>query len=616
VATQGSKYKANVTAIKEGAHLLAGHPLTRRFERLNLDFDTPLAFAQHPESWIFVRSTAATWGPSRRPNVTVIPNVRRRAPAAHWAYVLGRIGLHEVMNHLDPDRNEPAWHAACWLIAESIMSNAGFAQRPAEMVGIPGGYSLRDEAALAQRLQDEGIPETVRGLSLGVPGRPFWEFGERCVLTEQVRRENRASLANGLRDAASAAIEVAGGVRSSIRARQEPTTNVKRAMSWVVSEYPMLAALGSSFSIIEDADICERMDISVAAVWTELREIYINPRVGLAEMELRFVIAHELLHVGLRHDIRQQGRNGELWNVACDYTINAWLIEMRVGEAPDRIGYLYDPELAKCSSEEIYDRITGDLRWMRKLEKHRGWAGKTGDIRTEKPPVWWTSGGMDLDAFYRRALAEGLKLHQQQGRGTIPAGLIEEVRALQQPPIPWDVRLAQWLDVFFPPLEHLRSYGRANRRQGSTPDIPRPGWITPEDRKASRTFGVLLDTSGSVSRRELGKALGAIASYALSRDVSAVRLIECDAHPHDAGYVEPDELLETVKLHGRGGTVLMPGIRLLERADDFPTDAPILVITDGDCDVVTTPREHAFLIPERGKLAFRTERPVFRFSDD
>jgi hypothetical protein len=38
--------------------------------------------------------------------------------------------------------------------------------------------------------------------------------------------------------------------------------------------------------------------------------------------------------------------------------------------------------------------------------------------------------------------------------------------------------------------------------------------------------------------------------------------------------------------------------------------------TDGDCDVVTTPREHAFLIPERGKLAFRTERPVFRFSDD
>lgn len=613
--SEASKYKANIEAIKQGDLLLDGHPLTRHFQQLSFSFDSPLTVTQPPESWMAVRVTSNSWGVAPRPVVTVVPNIRRRAPAAHWAYVFGRVGLHEVMNHLDPERDELAWHATCWLIAESIMSNAGFAQRPPEMDSLPTGYSLRDETALAQRLVEEGIPDGVNHLSLGVPGRRFWEIDDRCKLTDKIRRENRANLANGLRAAAAAAIEVAGGVRRSISERKEPTTNVKRAMSWVVSEYPMLAALGSSFKLIEDADICERLDVPVAAVWTELREIYINPRVGLTEMELRFVIAHELLHVGLRHDIRQQGRNGELWNIACDYTINAWLIEMRVGEAPDRIGYLYDPELSKSSSEDIYDRITGDLRWMRKLAKHRGWAGKTGDIRTEKAAEWWSGGGMDLDAFYRRALAEGLKLHQQQGRGLIPAGLIEEIRALQQPPIPWDVRLAQWLDVFFPPLERLRSYGRANRRQGSTPDIPRPGWITPDERIASRTFGVVLDTSGSMSRRELGNALGAIVSYALSRDVSAVRLVECDTHPHDAGYVAPDDLLGSVELHGRGGTILMPGVRLLERAEDFPTDAPILVITDGACDVVTTPREHAFLIPERGKLAFRTERPVFRFSE-
>ena len=45
-------------------------------------------------------------------------------------------------------------------------------------------------------------------------------------------------------------------------------------------------------------------------------------------------MAHELRHVGLRHDTRRQGRDGHLWNVACDFVINAWLIEMGVGRGP------------------------------------------------------------------------------------------------------------------------------------------------------------------------------------------------------------------------------------------------------------------------------------------
>jgi len=37
----------------------------------------------------------------------------------------------------------------------------------------------------------------------------------------------------------------------------------------------------------------------------------------------------------------------------------------------------------------------------------------------------------------------------------------------------------------------------------------------------ARTFGVVLDTSGSMDRQILGKALGAISSYAQTRDVPA-----------------------------------------------------------------------------------------------
>jgi predicted metal-dependent peptidase len=165
-----------------------------------------------------------------------------------------------------------------------------------------------------------------------------------------------------------------------------------------------------------------------------------------------------------------------------------------------------------------------------------------------------------------------------------------------------------------PAVEKRRSYARPSRRQSATPDIPRPGWLRPEEAVPRSTFGVVLDTSGSMDRTLLGKALGAIASYATARDVPAARVIFCDAAAYDAGYLPVAEIAGRVRVRGRGGTVLQPGIRLLERADDFPADAPILVITDGYCDHVRIRREHAFLVPERARLPFNPRGPVFRMT--
>ena len=67
-----------------------------------------------------------------------------------------------------------------------------------------------------------------------------------------------------------------------------------------------------------------------------------------------------------------------------------------------------------------------------------------------------------------------------------------------------------------------------------------------------------------------------------------------------------------VKVRGRGGTVLQPGIDLLERSEDFPQDGPVLIITDGFCDRIHIRREHAFLLPEGRHLSFVPKGRVFR----
>jgi predicted metal-dependent peptidase len=71
-------------------------------------------------------------------------------------------------------------------------------------------------------------------------------------------------------------------------------------------------------------------------------------------------------------------------------------------------------------------------------------------------------------------------------------------------------------------------------------------------------------------------------------------------------------IADRVRVKGRGGTVLQPGIDVLEKAPDFPETGPILIITDGYCENhLRIRREHAFLLPEGRSLPFVAKGPVF-----
>ena len=176
------------------------------------------------------------------------------------------------------------------------------------------------------------------------------------------------------------------------------------------------------------------------------------------------------------------------------------------------------------------------------------------------------------------------------------------------------MELGHWFDHMFPPLEQHRSYARPSRRQSASPDIPRPRYTFTEADLDDRTFGVVVDTSGSVSVTQLGLSLGAIASYAAAKEVQYIRIVFCDADAYDQGYLTPDDLAGRVRVTGRGGTVLQPAISLLERTKDFPGDAPILIITDGLIENrLHISREHAFLLPKGSKLPFRAKGEIFYF---
>lgn len=109
-------------------------------------------------------------------------------------------------------------------------------------------------------------------------------------------------------------------------------------------------------------------------------------------------------------------------------------------------------------------------------------------------------------------------------------------------------------------------------------------------------------------------ALGAIASYSAAKDVPFSLVIFYDASAYDVEYLSPDDIAGKVRVKGRGGTILQPGVDLLEKAKDFPKNGPILIITDGDIEPDLKVRnEHAYLIPKGNRLPFKPKGPVYYF---
>lgn len=544
-----------------------------------------------------------------------------RTPS-EWAHIIAHCMLHLCFGHFDAERmpgfydennkwrvdcDFKLWNMACDIYICKFLMDIKFGTPFVTQADIQRFGSTSSELKIYDELVREhiGTSENIFGTAGEFPDMN--EPEKPIVYPKNQKNKFVTDFAFALADSVRTVINSAGNRNLD----SAPPSIMQKAAAWFINHYPLLGGIATGFKIVDTRERPAQLnDISIAAVNVIDGEIYVNRAAGFNFEEWKFVLAHEYLHAGLQHHARRQGRDPELWNVACDFVINGWLREMQIGQMPTR-GLLYDETLKNYSAEEIYDELIKNIRQSSKLETFRGY-GK-GDIiadgytgRLNAPTT--------LDEFCKNALRSGLEYHQSNMRGFIPEGLIEEIRALAMPPIPWDVQLAEWFDVYFAPLEKRRTYARPSRRQSSTPDIPRPSLLPADIPEHSRTYGVIIDTSGSMSPEMIGLALGAAASYSVAKDVPYVRVVFCDADAYDIGYVSPEDIAGRVRVQGRGGTILQPAVDLLESARDFPKSAPILVITDGYIeDDLHIKHEHAFLIPEGNRLPFRAWGKVFYF---
>lgn len=510
-----------------------------------------------------------------------------------WVFVLAHALLHLAFGHTRHAGRGILWNIACDCVVNEFLARMKIGTQPEGLLRLPPGMPNNEEK-LFQMWTQAGSPpkgETTNGTAMD--------------MAAGTSKANWADIfARAIRTAARKTLSAAGG---------EELTQAQQARAWFVKNYPLLGAVLQHFTLDEDARFCERLGVRVAAVAPAQRKIFINPGWALNDFELRHVLAHMALHAAFQHPQRRKHRDPFVWNAACDYCINEWIDKMppvaRASKPPSE-GYLRSVIYDGLAPETIYERLMGNPKAAHKLVTLAGQ-----DVCDMLSPGALPSRGASTHARVDRllldALLRGYQVHTESGKGTLPHALLDELRALENPPLPWDVQLGRWFDEHIPPIERVRTYGRPSRRQSSTPDIARPRYVWPDDETMVKgSFGLVIDASGALDRTYAALALGAIATYALSRNIPSVRLVLSGAELLDEGQIACDDLVQRFQISARSSTTIQPAVEALENARDFAHDAPVLLLTAVPCDKIKTTRTHAYLVPENGRLTYHSDAPL------
>ena len=110
------------------------------------------------------------------------------------------------------------------------------------------------------------------------------------------------------------------------------------------------------------------VDNSIDTAATDGKKIIYNEAFfqALSYKQRSTLICHELLHILLGHHLRMRGKDGELWNCACDYVINLILVQMNF-EPLDN--WLYDPKYKGWSAEDVYSDLKNQSKEKQDQQK-------------------------------------------------------------------------------------------------------------------------------------------------------------------------------------------------------------------------------------------------------
>jgi len=301
-------------------------------------------------------------------------------------------------------------------------------------------------------------------------------------------------------------------------------------------------------------------DETIDTMCTDGTSIWFSPEYIL-QQQIDVVIAllaHEILHIILKHCTRRGSRDAEVWNYACDFVVNGVLVENGFTLWQ---GALHDLKYKGMSAEVVYDLIMKDAR---NRPPKGDTAGK--DLREPQGKTQEQIEQAEQNITERVASA----VTQARAAGKLPECLDQLVGKLLNPVIPWEQVLLEY-------MQNVSSEGVTwSRRNRRFPNTYLPG-------RFSQCMGEIViigDTSGSAHYlKNYYERIGGELSYIMDM-VKPERVRVVWADDTECSREEVFEEGEPLELHpkGGGGTDMRKPLAFVERYE------PILVILITDCE--------------------------------
>ncbi|MDP3021967.1 MAG: VWA-like domain-containing protein [Sulfuricurvum sp.] len=310
---------------------------------------------------------------------------------------------------------------------------------------------------------------------------------------------------------------------------------------------------------------------------------------GVDDSKLKYLYAHVLLHILLKHPFRMRGRDNPTWNRSCDIVIGLLLGDFkRVGSADDDA--IVIESFRDKSVEEVYHALY--------RESDEGEGVPSEDNPTlQKMDIIENEGDTkaaeeEIDALIIQAMGAARK------QGNIPSSLLEMFDEITKPTVDLATILHTYMSESF--FDKESNFSRPNRRFIHQ-ELYLPGYRYNKNRLSLFIF---LDRSMSITSDVFGKFLGIIDGILrLGHDfeVSVIPFDEQVAYDEMVTYNAQDICPKVVFAKGNGGTQFEPVLEYLNTHAGEKNLAVIL--SDGYFKIEKSPAvQTLFLLSEKKNI--------------
>lgn len=334
-------------------------------------------------------------------------------------------------------------------------------------------------------------------------------------------------------------------------------------------DYPFFGTIASGMETVANDDI---ESFATRSNTIEYRQDYIEP---LSSDERLFVLCNGALHEALSHTLRRGNRSPWLWEMACDYAINALLIENGF-IAPPKI--TYDKRFGNLSTEEIYAELA--LEFLDQEQNDRD-----SDDRRD---------GESADEKLSRAQRERRTREAMEKDDPLSEVFARQFGLQPKSRIDWRSQLRESIGGYYisdytliPPSKKLLYEG-----------IYLPGSAS-----CHLELAIAIDSSGSVDEGLLAQFISEVESIMETFGSYTIEMLVCDDRVRSQYRFENGESI-VYELLGGGGTDFNP---IFERIDSWMQRPKVLLYftdLDGKFPPYEPPYEVLWITPQLMEVPF------------